>query len=92
VVELMPRRKSNEPRDQQLLVRLTRSDKRVLVAAAALDQVTVNVYIHNVIVRAIQHLNDDPLVRRQLDLFDEQAARRGGNVVPIGAIGRPESL
>jgi uncharacterized protein (DUF1778 family) len=88
----MPRRKSDDPRDLQLLVRLTRSDKRVLVAAAALDQVTVNVYIHNVIVRAIQHLRDDPLVSRQLDLFDEQAARRGGNVVPIGAVGRSEII
>ena len=88
----MPRRKSNAPRDQQLLVRLTRSDKGVLVAAAALDQITVNTYVHNVVLRAIHHLKDDPLVRRQLDLFDEQAARKGGKWVPIGAIGRPESL
>jgi uncharacterized protein (DUF1778 family) len=87
----MPRRKSDDPRDVQLLVRLTRSDKRVLVAAAALDQITVNTYVHNVIGRAIQHLKDDPLVARQLDLFDERAARKGGKVVPIAVIGRPES-
>lgn len=87
----MPRPKSEDPRDLQLLVRLTKSEKRVLVAAATLDQITVNTYVRNVIVRNIQRLIDDPLVRRQLGLFDEQAARRGGKVVPIGVIGRPES-
>jgi hypothetical protein len=40
---------------------------------------------HNVLVGAVRQLSDDALVRWQLDLFDEQAARRGGKVVPIGA-------
>jgi uncharacterized protein (DUF1778 family) len=87
----MPRRKSDDPRDLQLLVRLTRSEKRVLVAAATLDQITVNTFVHNVLVGAVRHLSDDPLVRRQLDLFDEQVARRGSKVVPIGAVGRSKS-
>lgn len=80
----IPRPKSNNPRDQQLLVRVTTVERRVLVAAAALEQVTVNTFVRGLVVAALHHLEDDPLIKRQLALLEEHAARRGNPVVPIG--------
>jgi hypothetical protein len=84
----MPRPRSDEPRDQQVLVRLTRAERRVLYAAAVLDQATVNKLVHDVVKTAVRHFQDDPLVLRQLELLEEQSARRSGAVVPISRSAR----
>ena len=87
----MPRANSNDPRDQQLLVRLTAEEKRLLLVVAALEQMTPNAYVHEVLRGSLDRLRDDPLVKRQLDLWEEHAARRLGKVVALEARGASDA-
>ncbi len=60
----------------------------MLFAAATLDEATVGAFVRQLVADAVRRLEGDPLVQRQLSLLDEQAARRGGTVVPIDGLGR----
>jgi hypothetical protein len=84
VVGPVARSKSDNPRDQQLLLRLTKAEMRVLSAVAALNQVTANTYAHDLLSRRLERLGADPLDQRQITLFDEYGARQSATVVTIG--------
>ncbi|HEX3424740.1 MAG TPA: hypothetical protein VHT30_01320 [Acidimicrobiales bacterium] len=79
----MPRPKSENPKDSQLLVRITAADLRVLDAAAAVRRVTTAGYARGVLSRDIAVLKSDPLILRQLQIFEEFEARNSGSVTPI---------
>lgn len=79
----MPRRPSGEPRDQQLLVRLSASDLDVLRAIAHLEGMTPSGYAHQLLAGHLERLRGHPRVAA--DLANRLAfAADSTDVVPLG--------
>jgi hypothetical protein len=83
VVEAMARPKSDNPKDRQLLVRLTAGDLHVLEAAAAVRRMTVSGYARDVLARDVDVQRSDPLTVAQLRIFHDFDARTGGAVTAM---------
>lgn len=82
----MPRRPSGEPRDHQLLVRLSASDQDVLRAIAHLEGVTPSTYAHQLLAGHLARLRRHPRVAA--DLANRRAyAAESSDVVPLGGPG-----
>lgn len=71
----MPRQRAAEPRDQQLLLRLTARQVEVLESIAHLERTTSNGYAHQLLVAHIAALEDNPRVR--VDLENRAAYAQG---------------
>lgn len=63
----MPRPKSTEPRDQQLLLRVTTRQMDVLEAIAHLEHTTPNSYAHQVLVEHLAKVVKNPRVQADLN-------------------------
>ena len=79
----MPRRPTGEPRDQQLLVRLSASDHDVLRAIAHLEGVTPSAYAHQLLAGHLERLRHHPRVALDLENRRAYAAESAG-VIPLG--------
>lgn len=78
----MPRRSAGEPRDQQLLVRLSAKDHDVLRAIAHLEGITPSAYAHQLLAGHLEHLRSHPRVAA--DLANRRAyAAESTDVVPL---------
>lgn len=62
----MPRPKAPEPRDQQLLLRLTERQREVLESVAHLENATPNSYSHQVLVEHLSAMVKNPRVQADL--------------------------
>ncbi len=79
----MPRRPPGEPRDQQLLVRLSATDHDVLRAIAHLEGMTPNAYAHQLLAGHLTRLRSHPRVLA--DLANRRAyTAESSDVVPLG--------
>jgi hypothetical protein len=67
----MPRQKATEPRDQQLLLRLTARQLEVLESVAHLDRSRPNAYVHQLLVQHLASMMNNPRV--QADLANRSA-------------------
>ncbi len=82
----MPRRPSGQPRDQQLLVRLSASDHDVLRSIAHLEGITPSAYAHRLLAGHLERLSSHPRVAA--DLANRRAyAAELTDVVPLGGPG-----
>ena len=84
----MPRPKAPEPRDQQLLLRLTARQLQVLESVAHLEHSTPNTYAHQVLVEHLAAMAKNPRVEADLAnraSYDSDAAE----AIPLRA--RPGS-
>lgn len=63
----MPKPRAREPRDHQLLVRLTARQHAVLESVAHLERTTPNQYAHQVLVDHLARMTSNPRVRADLD-------------------------
>lgn len=62
----MPRQKATEPRDQQLMLRLTARQLEVLQSVAHLDRSRPNAYVHQLLVQHLASMLNNPRVRSDL--------------------------
>lgn len=62
----MPRPKADEPRDQQLLLRMTVQQVRVLESVAHLEHTKPNAYAHQVLVEHLASMAKNPRVEADL--------------------------
>ncbi len=74
----MPRPRKEEPRDQQLLLRLTTRQLEVLESVAHLERVSPNTYAHQLLVDHLAAMAQHPRVQADLAnraAYDADAAR-----------------
>lgn len=76
----MPRPKATDPRDRQLLLRLTARQFDVLESVAHLERATPNSYAHQVLVEHLSAMADNPRVKADLA---NRAAYSAGAVAAI---------
>lgn len=62
----MPRPKASEPRDQQVMLRLTKREVEVLEAVAHLERSRPNTYVHQLIVQHLASMTNNPRVQADL--------------------------
>ncbi len=62
----MPRQKASEPRDQQLLLRLTARQLEVLESVAHLERIRPNAYVHQLLVQHLASMMSNPRVQADL--------------------------
>lgn len=62
----MPRPKATEPRDQQLLLRLTERQQEVLESVAHLERAKPNSYAHQILVTHLAAMAKNPRVQADL--------------------------
>lgn len=62
----MARKAANEPRDQQLLIRVTTDELEVLESAAHLNHQTPASYVYALVKTHISSLRSDPFIARDL--------------------------
>ncbi len=67
----MPRPKADEPRQEQLLLRLTRRQLEVLESVAHLERTSPNKYAHQVLVDHLAQMLKNPRV--QVDIANREA-------------------
>lgn len=79
----MGRPKAKNPRRHQVLIRVTSQQQQLLEAAAALHRCTVSAYVHSLVDQNLSAIDKDPLVQRQLRLFEEFQARQKGKVTSL---------
>lgn len=79
----MARPKARDPRSEQLLLRLTRDEIKVLEAVAALRRMTTNAVAYEAITRLVETALRDPLVSEQMALHERQD-QRSAEVVQLG--------
>jgi hypothetical protein len=73
----MPRPRVSEPRDQQLLLRLTARQLEVLESVAHLERTKPNTYAHQVLVEHLASMAQNPRVQADLEnraAYDADAA------------------
>lgn len=78
----MPRPRSSDPRNKQLLLRLTDRQMEVLESVAHLERTTANAYAHRVLVQHLAAMSKNKRVRADLDnraAYDED----GGVTTPL---------
>ena len=63
----MPRPRASEPRNQQLLLRLTARQLEVLESVAHLERTTASSYAHQLLVRHLGRLVENPRVKADLE-------------------------
>lgn len=62
----MPRQKASEPRDQQLMLRLTERQLEVLESVAHLARSRPNAYVHQLLVEHLASMMNNPRVQADL--------------------------
>lgn len=78
----MPRPKASEPRDQQLLLRLTARQLEVLESVAHLERTRPNAYAHQLLVEHLASMISNPHV--QADLANRaEYDRQGSSATPL---------
>lgn len=79
----MPRPRASEPRDQQLLLRLTSRQLDVLVTVGHLERSTPNTYAHRILVEHLAAMEKNPRV--QADLANRAAYESdAASATPLG--------
>ncbi len=63
----MPKPKAQEPREHQLLIRLTARQQAVLESVAHLERATPNQYAHQVLVDHLANMTSNPRVLADLE-------------------------
>ena len=83
----MPRPRSREPRDKQLLLRVTARQLDVLEAIAHLERTTPNAFAHQILVEHLAKVLKNPRV--QADLANRAAyAAEAATTTPLRGRGR----
>ena len=80
----LPRPRSTDPRSEQVLLRLTMSELRVLQAVAHLDGSTASGYARGLVVAHLQVVSQDELVKADLanrEAYERRAAN--ADIAPL---------
>jgi hypothetical protein len=79
----MARPRAGEPKNKEVLVRLTRGEYEVLTAVAHLEQITVNALVRRLVEREVARMAADPQVVADIKNRSAYQAKKGGTVLPM---------